>query len=137
MKIGILALQGSIREHSNIIKKLEANPVKVKFPEDMEDIDALIIPGGESTTIGALMKKYRLDKAIKEKHKQGMPIYGSCAGAILLAKEILDNRQIKLDLMDISIKRNEYGRQINSFEADVSIKDIGDFNQGSGNQIFL
>ncbi|HJN56827.1 MAG TPA: pyridoxal 5'-phosphate synthase glutaminase subunit PdxT [Candidatus Woesearchaeota archaeon] len=127
MKIGILALQGSIREHSNIIKKLEANPVKVKFPEDMEDIDALIIPGGESTTIGALMKKYRLDKAIKEKHKQGMPIYGSCAGAILLAKEILDNRQIKLDLMDISIKRNEYGRQINSFEADLSIKDIGDF----------
>ena len=90
MIIGILALQGAIREHSVILKKLGAKPIKVKFPEDLTDIDALIIPGGESTTIGLLMKKYELDKAIKEKYKQGMPIYGSCAGAIVLAKDIID-----------------------------------------------
>ena len=129
MKVGILALQGDVREHANILSKLGAEPVKVKSPEDLTDIDALIIPGGESTTIGMLIKKYKLDKAIKEKHKHGMPIYGTCAGAILLAKEIIgDNKQTKLNLADISIKRNDYGRQIDSFEAELSIKDIGNFN---------
>ena len=129
MKVGILALQGDVREHANLLIKLGAEPVKVKSPEDLTDIDALIIPGGESTTIGMLIKKYKLDKAIKEKHKHGMPIYGTCAGAILLAKEIIgDNKQTKLNLADISIKRNDYGRQIDSFEAELSIKDIGNFN---------
>jgi len=127
MKIGILALQGDVREHINILKKLDAQPVKVKLPADLEDIDALIIPGGESTTISLLMKKYKLDKAIKDKHKQGMPIYGTCAGAIILAKDIIESNQPKLGLVDISIKRNDYGRQIDSFEADLSIKDIGNF----------
>ncbi len=128
MKVGVLALQGDVREHIIILRKLDAEPVKVKLPEDLADIDALIIPGGESTTIGLLMKKYRLDKAIKEKHKQGMPIYGTCAGAIILAKDVIESKQPKLDLADISIKRNDYGRQIDSFETELSIKDIGNFN---------
>ncbi len=128
MKVGILALQGNVREHANMLMKLGAEPVKVKSPEDLTDIDALIIPGGESTTIGMLMKRYKLDKAIKEKHKQGMSIYGTCAGAIILAKKIIDSTQPKLNLADISIKRNDYGRQIDSFEAELSIKDIGSFN---------
>ena len=128
MKVGILALQGSVREHARILMKLDAEPVKVKSPEDLTDIDALIIPGGESTTIGLLMKKYKLDKAIKEKHKHGMSIYGTCAGAILLAKDIINCKQPKLNLADISIKRNDYGRQIDSFETELSIKDIGNFN---------
>jgi len=129
MKVGILALQGDVREHAKILMKLDAEPVKVKSPEDLTDIDALIIPGGESTTIGLLLKKYKLDIAIKEKHKHGMPIYGTCAGAIILAKEIIgSNKQPKLNLADISIKRNDYGRQIDSFEAELSIKDIGNFN---------
>ena len=128
MKVGILALQGDVREHANILIKLGAEPIKVKSPEDLTDIDALIIPGGESTTIGMLVRKYKLDKAIKEKHKQGMPIYGTCAGAIVLAKGIIDSKQPKLNLADISIKRNDYGRQIDSFEAELSIKDIGNFN---------
>jgi 5'-phosphate synthase pdxT subunit len=128
MKVGILALQGDIREHARILTKLGAEPVKVKSPEALTDIDALIIPGGESTTMGLLMKKYKLDTAIKEKYKQGLPIYGTCAGAIILAKNIINSSQPKLNLADISITRNDYGRQINSFEAELSIKDIGNFN---------
>ena len=128
MKIGILALQGDVREHARILVKLGAEPIEVKLPQDMEDLDALIMPGGESTTIGMLMRKYKLDSKIKEKHKQGMPIYGTCAGAILLAKDIIGYKQPKLGLADISIKRNEYGRQIESFETELSIKDIGSFN---------
>ena len=79
MKVGILALQGDVREHAEILIKLDVEPVKVKSPEDLTDIDALIIHGGESTTILLLMKKCRLDAAIKEKHKQGIQIYGTCA----------------------------------------------------------
>lgn len=127
MKVGILALQGDVREHKKVLIKLGADPVEVKLPRDLEDLDALIIPGGESTTIGMLMKKYKLDSKIKQKHKQGMPIYGTCAGAIVLAKEIIGSKQPKLALADISIKRNDYGRQIESFETELSIKDIGDF----------
>jgi pyridoxal 5'-phosphate synthase pdxT subunit len=127
MKIGILALQGDVREHKIFINKLDAEPVEVKLPQDLEDIYALIIPGGESSTISILMRKYKLDAKIKQKHKQGMPIYGTCAGAILLAKDIIGSKQIKLGLADISIKRNDYGRQINSFETDLSIQNIGNF----------
>ena len=127
MKVGILALQGDVREHINILNNLGVQSIKVKFPEDLTDIDALIIPGGESTTMGMLMKKYKLDKAIKEKHRQGLPIYGTCAGAILISKEILNDKVQNLNLMDVGIKRNAYGRQIDSFEADLSIKDIGEF----------
>ena len=129
MKLGILALQGDVREHARILVKLGAKPIKVKSKQDLYDIDALIIPGGESTTIGMLMKKYKLDTAIKEKHKHGMPIYGTCAGAIVLAKDIIGaTKQPKLNLADISIIRNDYGRQLESFEAELSIKDIGNFN---------
>ena len=127
MKVGILALQGDVREHKKVLIKLGVNPIEVKLPLDLEDLDALIIPGGESTTIGMLMKKYKLDSKIKQKHKQGMPIYGTCAGAIVLAKNIIGNDQLKLSLVDISIERNHYGRQIKSFEADLSIKHIGNF----------
>jgi len=127
MKIGILALQGDVREHKNILKKLNINPIDVKLPEDLSDLDGLIIPGGESTTIIKLIKKYNLDKKIIEKYKDGMSIYGTCAGAIILAKNIIGSSQPKLGLADISIKRNDYGRQINSFESELSIKEIGDF----------
>ena len=127
MKIGVLALQGDVREHKRVLAKLGAEPIEVKLPKDLDDVDALIMPGGESTTIGMLMRKYKLDAKIKQKHNEGMPIYGTCAGAILLAKEIIGSKQLKLGLADISVKRNDYGRQIDSFEADLSIKDIGGF----------
>jgi len=127
MKIGILALQGDVREHKKALAKLGAEAIEVKLPHDLDDVDALIMPGGESTTIGMLMRKYKLDAKIRQKHNEGMPIYGTCAGAILLAKEIIGSKQPKLALADISVKRNDYGRQIDSFEADLSIKDIGEF----------
>ncbi|MBU0629015.1 MAG: pyridoxal 5'-phosphate synthase glutaminase subunit PdxT [Nanoarchaeota archaeon] len=123
MKIGVLALQGSVKEHVEALKKCEVDVVLVKLPHDLDEINGLIIPGGESTTIGKLMKEYGLDKAIKFRYEQGMPIYGTCAGAILLAKEIVGSKQIKLGLMDISVKRNEYGRQVDSFEAELNIFD--------------
>jgi|TARA_Y100000310_G_scaffold333887_1_gene412377 5'-phosphate synthase pdxT subunit len=128
MEIGILALQGNFREHANLLKKLDANVKYIKKTEDLNEIDALIIPGGESTTISLLMKKYKLNSDIKKMHKKGMPIFGTCAGAILLAKNIINYKLSNLGLADISIKRNDYGRQIDSFEAKLSIKDIGDFN---------
>ena len=127
MKIGILALQGDVREHADMLKKLNAEPVLVKRPVDLEHIDALIIPGGESTAISLLMRKHGLDKKIKEKCAQGMPIYGTCAGAILLATKILGNNMKPLGLIDIDIERNSYGRQIDSFEAELSIREIGAF----------
>ena len=111
MKIGILDLQGSVKEHYDALKKCGVEITLVKFPRDLNDINGLIIPGGESTTIGKLMNKYGFDKAIKRRYSEGMLIYGTCAGAILLAKNIIDSNQLKLGLMDISVKRNDYGRQ--------------------------
>ena len=121
MKIGILALQGAIQEHKVMLEKCNVIPVEIRSSKDMEDIQGLIIPGGESTTIGKLMKKYEIDKEIK---KLKLPIYGTCAGIVLLSKEIIDMKQKSLGLMDISIKRNAYGRQIDSFEADLDIKGL-------------
>ena len=123
MKIGVLALQGSVKEHAEALEKCRVEVVLVKLPRDLETINGLIIPGGESTTIGKLMEEYKLDKAIKRRYEEGMPIYGTCAGAILLAKDIVGSRQNRLGLMDISIKRNDYGRQVDSFEADLGIFD--------------
>ena len=127
MKIGVLALQGNFREHIKILKKCNVEATEIRLPSDLDDCNGLIIPGGESTAIGKLMKKYRLDRKIKDKHNEGMPIFGTCAGTILLAKEITGNQQPKLELMDISVERNAYGRQIDSFEADIEINNLGRF----------
>jgi len=124
MNIGILSLQGSIIEHINAVKALGHNPIKVKLPEHLENISALIIPGGESTTISKLIQEYNLDKAIIKKHNQGLPIFGICAGSILLAKNIINDSLPTLNLLDISIKRNDYGRQIDSFETKLQIKNF-------------
>lgn len=128
MNIGVLSLQGDFREHIEILKKCGVNTVSVKLPEDLEYVDGLIIPGGESTTIGNLMQRHGLGKEIIKKHKQGIAIYGTCAGAILLAKDIVGSKQPRLNLLDISVKRNDYGRQIDSFETELNIEKIGKFN---------
>lgn len=121
MKIGVLALQGDFQEHCNILNKLDVDSVEIRNRKDMKDIDGLIIPGGESTTLMKLLRKYLLDKEIRN---QKMPIFGSCAGAIVLAKEVTNPSQTSLKLIDIEIERNSYGRQINSFEADIEIQDF-------------
>ena len=119
IKIGVLAVQGDVREHMEMLQDIGIRSVLVTLPGHLDGISGLIIPGGESTTIGLLMARYGLDKAIVKKHKGGMGIFGTCAGAILLAKDIIGSKQPRLGLMDISIARNDYGRQIESFEVKI------------------
>lgn len=121
MKVGVLSLQGAVAEHLLKIKECGHEGIKVKTIKDLEEVERLIIPGGESTTIGKLAQLYGLDKAIVDKCKKGMPVYGTCAGMILLAKNIVNSKQIKFNLMDITVVRNVFGRQVDSFEADLDI----------------
>ena len=126
MKIGILALQGAFAEHAEVLKSLGAEPVPIRLPADLNGIDALIIPGGESTTIIKLLKEYNLLEPIKQLIHKGMPILGTCAGMVLLAKKISGNNQESLGAMDIEVKRNAFGRQVESFETDLAIPALGD-----------
>lgn len=117
MKIGVLALQGDVHEHQKLLKKLGVEAVQVKSPEDLDGLKGLVLPGGESTTISRLLVLSGLDKAIIQKvHSQEMGILGTCAGAILLAKVIEGGAVCALNLMDIKVRRNAFGRQRESFE---------------------
>ncbi len=123
--IGVLALQGAFIEHEAALRKCGAEVRQVRKPMEIQEVDGLIIPGGESTTIGKLMNEYGLDKVIGDQATQGMPIWGTCAGMILLAKEIDNSDQLHLGLMDVTVKRNGFGRQVDSFEADLDVENIG------------
>lgn len=125
MKIGVLALQGAFREHVKTLQLLGIETVEVRKPEQLDDVAGLIIPGGESTTIGKLMIEWGLLSKIKERYQQGMAIYGTCAGLILLSKNISDSQQPCLGLMDTVVKRNAFGRQVDSFEADLYVAEFG------------
>lgn len=116
--IGILSLQGAYREHISAIKRIGSYPVEIREKEQLRDIDGLIIPGGESTTISKLMAKYGFITALKSFNK---PIFGTCAGTILLAKDVPKLDEPTLQLMDITVDRNAYGRQIDSFEEEINI----------------
>ncbi|MEM1616735.1 MAG: pyridoxal 5'-phosphate synthase glutaminase subunit PdxT [Desulfurococcus sp.] len=132
VKIGILALQGDYLEHYQVLKSLGGvEPVIVKHSRELSYIDALIIPGGESTTIGSLIESRGLSKPLVEFMETGKPVLGTCAGAILLAKEVADRvvgetKQYTLRAMNIRVMRNAYGRQRESFIATVNIEDIGE-----------
>lgn len=122
MKIGVLALQGAVPEHVRALRRCGAEAVEVKEPSQLSDIDGLILPGGESTTIGKLMERYGLLDEIKKQHEEkALPIFGTCAGMILLAKDIEGSDQHRLGLMDICVRRNAFGRQVDSFEEDVPV----------------
>jgi 5'-phosphate synthase pdxT subunit len=123
MRIGVLALQGAFREHMLSFEALGVSTVAVRLPSQMADCTGLVIPGGESTAIGKLMETYGFYDAVRERHEEGMAVWGTCAGAILIACEISDALpdQRSLALMDIGVRRNAYGRQTESFEADLSI----------------
>lgn len=123
--VGILALQGAFIEHEASIKKCGAKALQVRSLEDLNQVEALIIPGGESTTIGKLLREYKLEQAVLQKAVEGMPIWGTCAGMILLAKDIADSDQPRLGLIDMRVKRNAYGRQVDSFETDLQIEGLG------------
>ncbi|HEX2912039.1 MAG TPA: pyridoxal 5'-phosphate synthase glutaminase subunit PdxT [Chloroflexia bacterium] len=120
-KIGVLALQGAFIEHIKVLKELGADAREVRLPEDLEGLDGLIIPGGESTAIGKLMTNWGLTEPIKEMAQSGKPVWGTCAGMILLARDIGGLKQPLLGLMDIKVKRNAFGSQLDSFEADLSV----------------
>lgn len=124
MKIGVLALQGAVAEHIRSIELAGAEGIAIKKKEELQDIQGLIIPGGESTTIGKLMRKYDFMDAIREFSAAGKPIFGTCAGLIVLAKTIEGQEDAHLELMDITVARNAFGRQRESFEADLDVKGI-------------
>ena len=123
MKVGVLALQGAFREHIVSLEALGVRAVAVRLTDQLSDCDGLIIPGGESTAIGKLMETYGFYDAVARRHEEGMAIWGTCAGAILIARNVLDALpgQRTLGLMDITIRRNAYGRQVDSFEAPLDV----------------
>jgi 5'-phosphate synthase pdxT subunit len=125
MKIGILALQGAVREHRNLLRRLNVETVDVLNPDDLNGIDGLILPGGESTTVGKLLVHYSLLEPVVEAGHKGLPVFGVCTGLILLSKHINNSEQYRLGLMDTYVERNAFGRQLASFEADMVIPALG------------
>jgi 5'-phosphate synthase pdxT subunit len=127
MRVGVLALQGAFVEHENALRRLGVEVVEVRLPEHMEGLEGLIIPGGESTTIGRLAQKYGLLDPIRALGAAGKSLWGTCAGMILMAKEVADAvpGQPLLELMDIRVRRNAFGRQVNSFETDLEVPALG------------
>jgi 5'-phosphate synthase pdxT subunit len=128
VRVGVLALQGAFREHIMTFEALGVSAVAVRLVDQLADCTGLVIPGGESTAIAKLMQTYGFYDAIRQHHDAGMAVWGTCAGAILLATEVLDavEGQEPLGLMHIAVRRNAYGRQIDSFEADLDFKHIGE-----------
>ncbi|MFC1847024.1 pyridoxal 5'-phosphate synthase glutaminase subunit PdxT [Chloroflexota bacterium] len=126
MKIGVLALQGDFLEHKDTLEKLGVAVIPVRQPEQLNGLDGLIIPGGESTTMLRLMHDYNLFQPLKERISDGLPVMGTCAGMILLAKKVSNPHMDSLCVMDIEVRRNAFGRQVDSFEADLCIPLLGE-----------
>jgi 5'-phosphate synthase pdxT subunit len=127
--VGVLAFQGDFQKHLELLSAMGRRAVAVRSPEDIANLSALIIPGGESTTIGMLMERFGLIEPVRNRARDGMPVLGTCAGAILLAREIDGSDQPRIGIMDIDVRRNAYGRQIESFEADIELGEPA--NRGS------
>ena len=127
MKIGVLALQGAFLEHEKILTRLGVEVAEVRLPGHLEGLDGLIIPGGESTTIGKVARRWGLLEPLATFARSGRPLWGTCAGMILMAKEAVDGQEAQplLGLMDVTIRRNAFGRQVDSFEADLKVAVLG------------
>ena len=125
MKVGVLALQGDVREHISSLIACGVSPIPVRRSSEIDQIDALVLPGGESTTIAQLAESFGIFDQIKDRISDGMPAYGSCAGMILLANEILDAKEGQKSFggLDITVRRNAFGRQVDSFESDIAFSD--------------
>ncbi|MEX0833169.1 MAG: pyridoxal 5'-phosphate synthase glutaminase subunit PdxT [Actinomycetota bacterium] len=123
MKAGVLAIQGDFREHGEALSAAGATPVEVRTLRDFDEVECLVIPGGESTTISKLADIAGLTDPIRDRAKEGMPVFGTCAGMIVMAERVLDGEPL-LSLMDVTVRRNAYGRQVDSFEADVRVEGI-------------
>lgn len=120
-RIGVLALQGGVGEHLAMLRRLGAETVEVRLPVHLEWLDGIILPGGESTTIGMLMAEYGLLEPLRHRLQAGLPAYGTCAGMILLARDLGDVQQPILGVMDIGVRRNAFGSQLDSFEQDLAV----------------
>ena len=125
MKVGVLALQGDVREHMSSLIACGVDPISVRRSSEIDQVDALVLPGGESTTIAQLAEVFGIYDPLKKRIDEGMPVYGSCAGMILLANEILDSKvgQKTFGGLNITVRRNAFGRQVDSFETDIPFKD--------------
>ena len=121
--VGVLALQGAFNRHTRVLGELNVATQEVRTPQDLASVDALVMPGGESTTMSQLLESSELFEPVKKMIHEGMPVFGTCAGMILLAKEIIDGRddQVSFGAIDIDVQRNAYGRQIDSFEAEIEV----------------
>lgn len=136
MKIGVLALQGDFREHVEMLRALGADACEVRLPEELEGLDGLIIPGGESTTIGKLAVEYGLIEPIRAFAASGKPLWGTCAGMIVLAKDV-GMRQPLVGVMDVKVKRNAFGRQVDSFETELDVPAINNGDKKPFHAIFI
>jgi 5'-phosphate synthase pdxT subunit len=127
MKLGVLALQGAFREHREVLDALGVESTEVRTPEQVAGLDALILPGGESTTVGKLLDTSGLLPVLRERLHDGLAALGTCAGLILLSKRVIDGRpdQVSLDALDATVRRNAYGTQLASFEAALQVHDLG------------
>lgn len=126
MKVGVLGLQGDVREHAAALESAGATPVIVKTADALSSVDALVLPGGESTTIGKLLDRFDLLAPLIERAAAGMPLYGTCAGAILMSREIAGDHDapVRIPVLDVTTRRNAYGRQVDSFEADLEVEGL-------------
>ncbi len=122
--IGVLALQGDVREHIDAMRRAGGHAIPVRTREEIEAVDGLIIPGGESTTVGKLLERFGLMPVVRRMPADNKPVFGTCTGMILLAKEIEDSTQPRIGVMDMIVRRNAFGRQVDSFEADLSVTGI-------------
>jgi 5'-phosphate synthase pdxT subunit len=127
-RIGVLALQGAFAAHADVLARLGADVTEVRTPSDLDDCEALVMPGGESTTMSKLLESSALFDPIAKRIVDGMPVFGTCAGMILLANEVSDGRsdQRSFRAIDIAVQRNAYGRQVDSFETDIAIRGLSE-----------
>ena len=125
MNIGVLAVQGDFAEHCHVLRSIGADAAEVRLPEQLRGLDGLIIPGGESTTLSRLMSLYHLREPVAEMAASGKAVWGTCAGMIMLASEITEEDPVPLAVMDVGVRRNAFGRQVDSFEQDLTIKGLG------------
>lgn len=133
MRIGVLALQGAFHEHMEKLKELKIEALEVRESKDLKELDGLILPGGESTTMGKLLVDFNLSKGLLQEIEKGLPVWGTCAGMIVLAKKIEDTEITHIPVMDIEVVRNGYGRQLGSFESQTEMLEI----QGAVPMVFI
>jgi 5'-phosphate synthase pdxT subunit len=124
LRVGVLALQGDVEEHIAALRACKAEPVRVKTADDVRSVDGLILPGGESTTVGNLLERFKLAKPIVERARAGMPVWGTCMGMIVMAERVTGSKQPTLGLLHIEVKRNAFGRQIESSEQPLEIEGL-------------